>query len=245
LMMENVQKLLEQNVDFELTWIELEHTEGTTSIRMRVTSDAVKYEGQRIPVTAREHQMLADRLDGYLLTPKLCDLTHTRADIRIDFVGMSPQNALWHVADASAEREWEIDRRVEAELMSLAASGQRLQAGREYPLISNTCLNWVISNDLGRGGAERVIRHGGYDFNVESGPHWAEDAEHTDIEESLLHGARLVHREIQVSERVQTGMRWRPMELSTALRHPSYAPLLHYGTRHLQYVRVLSVPPPE
>lgn len=78
----------------EFKWVDIPSAPG-----WQVTSDAVKLDGVRFPVTAHTAQQIADVLSAYLTTPLLEDLIETDAEIKVvsptqDFRIMHTQKAV-------------------------------------------------------------------------------------------------------------------------------------------------------
>lgn len=235
-----------------MEWVELELTEQSSHLRIRVSSDAVKHDGVRLTVTARQHQVIADRHGAFLPTPKLCDLIHARADLRVKTSVFQDRNS----HDEADVLSRAIDTDLNSDLMQKAADGAKnLIDGRKIALVSNVGLNWVLSNQMVYDGAKcKVSRHGLYadhEGSISAVMPWRYGCWHAagtgepenDTASSVLHFARLVHGEVHVGTPYKVGrVAWEKQRLDWALMHTSLAPMLHQGPM-LRWTRVPTVPP--
>lgn len=97
-----------------------------------VSADALKIDGERVAVSARTQQKIADVLGLYLPTPRICDLSWEQAEVRLPPVlGV---NGLW-----PKDRALSYSRTVDSHLPPGAS---------DYLLTRNVGKDWVISKRI-------------------------------------------------------------------------------------------------
>lgn len=150
-------------------------------IRLWVFADALKVNGIRVAVSAREAQEVADMLDAMLTTPRIEDLIWMQADVRIE-----P-----HPGNVTTKKALDHSREIDHDL-----------AGRTG-LIATVGKSWVLSNQLTERRAANYGWHGtGAKYASQTIPGikvWqplgtAHNADHRDYSQSL----RLVRRRCEV-----------------------------------------------
>lgn len=132
---------------YEVTWVPIRSKHGDHEAEFYVSADALKIGGVRFNVTATTQQQIADRIGASLLTPKLADLLHAQAEIKI---GPKPRRIT-----STTAAMFEHSAAVDAAIVKAAGS---LQAA-EGKLVSTVGKHWCISEEL-RNVKNRALNYG-------------------------------------------------------------------------------------
>lgn len=227
----------------DLYWVPLTLTQGGVTLCLAVTGDAAKRDGKRIMVTAYEQQQLADELDASLLTPKLSDLIHLKADVTIEPVIQVPPGS-GNIAATASSSTWNryVDAALENEVRKWEKS---VNTSCRLPLVSGVCKDWVLSSRLGSGrmGLATAVNHGWHSLrapyrSATGAQLWQnEGAAHNDQHKDPSQCARFVAQRVKVED---SGI-WRTVRFPDLLKSTKYAWLVsHDGP--LKYVRQPRVP---
>lgn len=189
----------------KFTWVSI----FSGPVKFWVFGDALKVNGIRVAVSAREAQEVADVLDALLTTPKIEDLIWMHADVRIE-----P-----HPGDVVKKRAVDHSREIDHDL------------GERAGLLATVGKSWVLSNKLKDTVAANYGWHGSaakYPSQTIPGIKvwqplgFAHNAEHRDYSQTL----RLVRRSCEVNGK--------PADLRDVLRDPTLAVhLSHEGPLRL------------
>lgn len=174
-------------------------------IKIWVLEDALRVNGVRVAVSAREAQEVADVLDALLTTPKVEDLIWMRAEVRLE-----P-----HPGDVVKKKPIDHSREIDRDL------------GDRVGLVATVGKSWVLSNRLKDGTAANYGWHGtGAKYPSQTIPGikvwqplgFAHNPEHRDYSQTL----RLMRRACEHNGR--------QADLRDILRDPELAPhLSHEG----------------
>lgn len=213
--------------------------EDGTSLKITVMRDALKVDGVRVAVNAREMQQIADLLGCMLLTPKVVDLIYQQAVLRFDPVVRADGNIV----------AFSTSKRVSALIDGIIAH----RGGDPGGLIDSIGKYWVLHNHLSNVASLRFgkstccnygwLSEGGY-YSAETkglkcwqSPGFQHDDSHVDPSQLV----RLMKRKAVL---------WRPckpeevVDLADVLRDPELCSLVN-SDGPLTYLRVATVPEPE
>jgi hypothetical protein len=132
--------------DYAASWATLTWTEKGHTIEIDVLADALMIEGCRVNVSARLAQQIADVTGSMLMTPKIADLCHHLAKIRI---GPSPQPIT-----ASTDAMIAHSKRIDAALAKVAGYDPATS-----PVLSSIGKYWCLSNKL-KGTGTKALNYG-------------------------------------------------------------------------------------
>lgn len=193
----------------EYHWVPIK----TGPLVLNVFADALKVDGVRVNVSAREAQLVADELDALLTTPKIEDLIYESAEVRVPAFPGSPESrtAAQHSAD------------IDAALASLKIVGVKL--------VATVGKSWVLSNMATR---TRAVNYGWHDPSAKHDPDSPRlGAAKVRVWQPAADAHNLDHRDYSQTLRLvadQCMLNDKPESLGRVLQHPSLCSLvMRYG----------------
>jgi hypothetical protein len=138
--------------NYELDWCPMELSDGTSTLRVQVSCDALKIGGVRVSASAVTQQLIADELGAVLLTPKLYDSTwlKTASQNRLD---PKPQPIT-----SSTVGTVNYSTRIDAHIQQKGSTG----------LLANVGKAWVITNKIFTPEARMKMRAANYGWILPS-----------------------------------------------------------------------------
>lgn len=142
--------------NYELSWCPLELNDGTGTLRVLVSCDALKIDGVRVNVDATTQQQIADIIGAVLLTPKLADeiwkktAPRNRLDPRPQPITSSTAGMIAHSG------------RVDAEILQNGSSGGP---------VADPGKDWVIVKSIFSQSARAARKAANYGWHVPDKPY--------------------------------------------------------------------------